>query len=91
MNTSFSLTFNSFKTINDCRVTYLNEHINKPPEVLIELVPLGLWNLKQFGDVEEQLTLLVFCKDLSLVKQENHLVQKSNALFLLQCLVIKDI
>lgn len=73
------------------RNTYLDEHIDESSEVLIELISLALRNLEELGDVEEELTLLVVCKLLSLVQQENHLVQKRDALLTLQRFVVEQL
>ena len=69
----------------------LDQHINESPQVLVELVPLRLGDLEELGHVEEELRLLVVGEVLTLVQEEDHLVQEVDALFLLEGLVVKDI
>ena len=95
INTSFSLTLSSYfiKQIKYVRVkfTYFDQHVYKSSQVLVELVALWLWDLEQFSHVEEKLALFVFCKDLSLVQQEDDLVEETDAVFLFEDLVIEDV
>ena len=77
--------------LNRVRPTYLNQDIHQPSQVLIQLVPLALWDLEQFGDVEEELALLILCEDLALVEEEDAFVEERDALLLLQGLVVEDV
>jgi len=72
-------------------IQLLDQHIYQSSQVLIQLISLRLWYLEQFGDIEEKLTLLILSKDLTLIEQEDDLVQEINALLFLKCLIVEDV
>ena len=70
-------------------IKLFDQHIYQSSQVLIQLVSLRLRYLEQFGHVEEKLTLLILSKDLTLIEQEDDLVQKVDAFLLFQCLIVE--
>ena len=70
---------------------FLDQHVHQSSQVLVKLVSLRLGDLEKLSDVEEELRFFGISEVLSLVEEEDHLVEKVDTLFFLQGFVVEDV